>query len=140
MPPLPKPDDQRRNARPRVGQQRLPAEGRQGPPPPWPLDSKPTASMRGMWKDYWKKPQAVVWEAIGCERVVAMLCLFEDQINNGSTVATVLTRHGQIQDRLGLTPKAMRALLWEIDGEAQPAAANSSALDDYRKMLDKPNS
>lgn len=139
MPPLPKPDHQRRNARARVGQQRLPAEGRQGKPPAWPLDTKPTAALRSLWNDYWTKPQAVVWEAIGCERVVAMLCLFEDQINNGSTVATVLTRHGQLQDRLGLTPKAMRALLWEIDSEPTPVAATSNAIDTYRAMLDGPN-
>lgn len=90
-----------------------------------------------MWVDYWHSPQAVVWEVVGCHRAVAMLCQLEDQINAGSTVATVLTKHGQLQDRLGLTPKAMRAMLWEIDGELAPATTTNATIDNYRAMLNK---
>src|SRR5690606_10612763 len=39
----------------------LPAAGRQGPPPEWPL---PTSSRRerDVWAELWTRPQAVVWE------------------------------------------------------------------------------
>lgn len=87
-----------------------------------------------MWADYWRSPQSIVWEPVGCYRAVAMLCQLEDAINNGCTVATVLTKHGQLQDRLGLTPKAMRALLWELSDD-EPEQPTTNIIDDYKQLL-----
>jgi hypothetical protein len=39
----------------------LPAAGRGGDPPPWPL-SAPTDRELQVWADFWRKPQAVIWE------------------------------------------------------------------------------
>lgn len=136
MPRIPKPDGARRSSARRVGAQNLPVSGRQGRTPKWPLDAQPTDAIKRMWSEYWHSPQAVAWETVGCERAVAMLCQLEDSINNGCTIATVLTKHGQLQDRLGLTPKAMRAMLWEITDDA-PRAAETSVMADYRAMLGK---
>ncbi len=136
MPALPKANGLRRNRSQRVGPQNLPANGRKGRTPAWPLDYPPTDSIKRMWVDYWHSPQAVVWEIVGCQRAVALFCQLEDQINAGSTVATVLTKHGQLQDRLGLTPKAMRAMLWEIADDA-PKHDTAAVMDEYRRGLER---
>lgn len=50
----------------------LPAEGRQGPPPPWPLAEKPNPAEARVWAQFWRKPQAVVWERDQIFEPVAM--------------------------------------------------------------------
>lgn len=59
---LPEPDALRRS-RPsdQATWTHLPAAGRQGDPPPWPL-TKPTARERARWAIEWAKPQALMWE------------------------------------------------------------------------------
>lgn len=110
MPQPPKLDPVRRNAR--VGPVKLPAEGRQGDPPPWPLAGKPRAAEKAAWVELWATPQAVAWERLGWTRVVARYCrvmLAAELLDKDS-----LAEARQLEDRLGLTPKAMRLLLWEI--------------------------
>lgn len=110
--PAPNPNARRRNAR--VGVVQLPAEGRQGPAPKWPLGGKAPAS----WADLWAKPQAVMWERMRIEHVVARYCLLLASLDQAAEVR-------QLEDRLGLNPKAMRNLLWEIveDEVAEARAA-----------------
>jgi hypothetical protein len=68
MPNPPKMEPQR-GARGR-GITNLPAEGRKGEPPEWPLDEQ-TPAEAGLWADLWTTPQAVAWEHHGWTRVVA---------------------------------------------------------------------
>jgi hypothetical protein len=106
----PKVDPVRRNSR--VGPLRLPAEGRKGPPPPWPLDGKPNAQIQRIWRQLWATPQAVAWERLGWTRVVARYARVALAAEVLDKDALAEARH--LEDRLGLTPKAMRMLLWEI--------------------------
>lgn len=110
--PPPKFDPARRNVR--KGPMKLPAEGRQGPTPPWPLPGKPTAAERDAWSDMWKTPQAVAWEELGWTRSVARYCrvLVEAERRGAPTMIRAECR--QMEDRLGLSPKSMRMLLWEV--------------------------
>lgn len=99
----------------------LPAEGRQGDPPDWPLglhlDGEHPA-----WRELWATPQAVAWERQGAAtvRVVArycrLRCAAEAAAAGRSTVAGAQTfgEVRQLEDRLGLTPLAMLRLRWEI--------------------------
>lgn len=159
--PAPKPDAVRRNSR--VGPLRLPAEGRKGKPPKWPLDPdpEPTARLKllneeidtlelvaqgegrparaaerklfnlrlqvevltakieasaaaeaKLWTQLWATPQAVAWQRLGWTRVVARytrLALAAESMD-----AKALPEARQLEDRLGLTPKAMRMLMWEV--------------------------
>jgi hypothetical protein len=109
MPMPPKENPVRRNAR--VGPLVLPAEGRKGLAPNWPLDPA-TLPEAELWRDLWATPQAVAWEHHGWTRVVAryVRCALaaEDLDKNA------LAEARQLEDRLGLTPKAMRMLLWTI--------------------------
>jgi hypothetical protein len=105
----PKPDAVRRNARPAV--EMLPAGGREGDAPAWPIGDPQPAEM-ALWCELWATPQAVAWERHGWTRVVARYCRV-------AIVAEALDKDAmsearQMEDRLGLTPKAMRMLMWQI--------------------------
>ena len=108
----PKHDPARRNAR--SGPVRLPAEGRQGDPPRWPLPGRMLAAERLAWADLWRTPQAVAWERLGWTRAVARYCRLMVEAEKRNAPAKALMEARQFEDRLGLTPKAMRMLLWEI--------------------------
>jgi hypothetical protein len=111
VPQPPKTDPIRRN--PRVGPLMLPSQGRQGPPPPWPLPGKVTTVERKAWSELCATPQAVAWEKLGWIRTVARYCravvLAEASMN-----PQMLAQVTALEDRLGLTPKAMRLLLWQV--------------------------
>lgn len=49
----------------------LPAEGRSGPAPKWPLVGQSPREAE-LWEMYWRKPQAVLWERDGLAEVVAL--------------------------------------------------------------------
>ncbi len=118
--PAPKPDDQRarRNARP--AKVYLPAAGRPGKPPVWPLPD-PNAYELTLWAELWTLPQAVAWEEQRATRVVAQYVRWQTLSDLGSVKAAPEAR--MLGDRLGMTPLALRRLEWEI--VADPAAAQS---------------
>ena len=109
--PPPKIDPVRRH--PRTGPLKLPAQGREGEPPPWPIpEDRTPAEADRLWRELWATPQAVAWERLGWTRVVAryaLVLLDAERLNKDS-----LAEARQLEDRLGLTPKAMRLLLWEV--------------------------
>jgi hypothetical protein len=110
MPMPPKPDPVRRNAR--VGPQVLPAEGRRGLAPNWPLAGGASSDEAYLWAELWATPQAVAWERLGWTRVVARYCrvaIVAEGLNKDA-----LAEARQLEDRLGLTPKAMRLLMWTV--------------------------
>lgn len=93
---------------------KLPAEGRQGDVPTWPLPGKTTAAEREAWAQLWRTPQAVAWERLGWTRTVARYCRVMVACEKRDATAAMLAQATALEDRLGLTPKAMRLLLWEI--------------------------
>ena len=105
----PKPDAARRNAR--AGVEMLPAGGRQGDTPEWPLELL-SSDEAHLWKDLWSTPQAVAWERHGWTRVVARYCRIA--ILAEAMDKDALSEARQLEDRLGLTPKAMRMLMWQV--------------------------
>lgn len=91
----------------------LPAEGRKGRTPAWPL-SKPTARETVLWKREWRRPQAVMWERNGQELEVALLVravvVAEDP---RATAADRNAVQRKLSD-LGLTVPGLRANRWRI--------------------------
>lgn len=92
-----------------------------------------------MWAELWHTPQAVAWEELGWTRVVARYACLLDEIEHPQpdrpTNAALLAEVRQLEDRLGLSPMAMRRLQWEI--ELVPVGAGESGvtnLDDYRNL------
>ncbi len=126
MPQAPKANPVRRNAR--VGTMKLPAGGRTGETPSWPYDDPEPA----VWAELWRTPQAVAWERLGWTRVVARYCRILSVAEQELT-KTPLGEARQLEDRLGLTPKAMRLLLWEITEDE--VAEQRESKTDARKRI-----
>jgi hypothetical protein len=64
------------------------------------------------WRQLWATPQAVEWERLGWTRVVARYC--RTLVAAERLDKDCMAEARQLEDRLGLTPKSMRMLLWEI--------------------------
>ena len=111
MPNPPKIDPQR-GARGR-GVVNLPAEGRKAPAPEWPF-SEFTLDEAEAWGQLWATPQAVAWERLGWVRTVARYCRVMLAAEAANATPALLAQATAMEDRLGLTPKAMRLLLWQV--------------------------
>jgi hypothetical protein len=62
----------------------------------------------------WATPQAVAWEKLGWTRTVARYCRVMVEAEKRDASAALLAQVTAMEDRLGLTPKAMRLLLWQV--------------------------
>jgi hypothetical protein len=109
--PAPKDPSVRRRKNVSVGKTLLPAEGRTGPVPAWPFSQ---AGEPETWCELWTTPQSVAWERAGWIRTVARYALLLSEVEVPDAKATLLGEVRQLEDRLGLNPKAMRTLLWEV--------------------------
>lgn len=112
----------------------LPAEGRTGDPPNWPLPGSMTIDERVAWNQLWRTPQAVAWERLGWTRTVARYCRFMVEAEQPQATASLLAQVTAMEDRLGLTPKAMRLLLWQIVSD-EVATVRESRADVVRERL-----
>lgn len=139
-PPKPNGERRRRNA-PRANTTLLPAGGRLGPAPKWPLGGLPAEG----WDDIWSRPQAVMWEKMGAAEIVARYLLLREKIadpaypeSQNASFWNVLTN---LEDRLGLTPTAMMRLQWEIEGTTvqpdggQGGEGTVTRIDEVRRRL-----
>lgn len=133
--PAANPNALRRNARPNGGVVTLPAAGRSGPPPEWPLLEQ-TAAECEAWETLWASPQATQWEALGYTRSVARYARMLVDAEEPGAPAALLAEVRQMEDRLGLSPMSMRRLMWQIDKRTAPEgnAASVANLDDYRDL------
>lgn len=107
------------------GPVKLPAEGRKGEPPVWPLSEADETELAA-WSQLWGTPQAVVWEKLGWSRTVARYCRVMVASEGHEASAALLGQACSLEDRLGLTPKAMRLLLWEVVADEVTEARVSS--------------
>lgn len=92
----------------------LPAEGRQGATPDWPLTEQ-TVREDELWVRLWRMPQALMWERYGQEIEVALYVrrLSEAESHDAGVNLGTLVR--QMADSLGLTSPGMRGNRWRID-------------------------
>jgi hypothetical protein len=124
MPPAPNPHARQPNALrggARGGATRinLPAGGRKGDTPEWPLalarDEETAEREASLWVEVWMSPQAVAWERLRVIREVAMYVRWSVKAESCDRDAASEAR--QLADRLGLNPKAMRALAWDVPAD-----------------------
>lgn len=110
--PAPKDPASRRRRNAAVGKTVLPSGGRIGATPEWPM----TRDEPSLWAELWATPQAAAWERLGWTRVVARYATLIVAVEDSEDVpaASLLGEVRQMEDRLGLNPKAMRSLLWEV--------------------------
>lgn len=144
--PAPKDPTERRRRNKTTTRLQLPAEGRKGDPPEWPLPvgEEPNAihdRELSLWAELWALPQAVAWDHIGgYTHEVAMYCRHMTLGGFGDLDSAKEAR--MRSDRLGLTPSAMRSLQWEIvtdeTAEAREGKQESSTRPKLRAV--DPNS
>lgn len=127
-----------KRANQRVGITVLPSSGREGPAPEWPLPPMggDLAEVVGPherenWERLWMSPEAVAWESLGWTQVVARYARVLT-IAEMTAESKLLAEARQLEDRLGLTPKAKRMLLWvvsddEVGAKRQEKPASSAA-------------
>lgn len=91
----------------------LPAEGREGDPPAWPLlsASRPETDEREaeMWSRVWRKPQAIIWER---DHLVEVVALFVRQFVEGEASGNSAENRKAIQSYFGalfLTPHSLKS-------------------------------
>ncbi len=125
--PPPKDASLRRRRNPTPGFKLLPHEGRTGPAPDWPLAGGAANDEQRLWVKLWALPQAVEWERMRCEEIVALYTkVFVDAAS--SPDPKLLAEARQLDTKIGLSPKAMRDLHWETD----------EPLDDGEDLLPDP--
>jgi hypothetical protein len=113
MPAQPKPPNQRR--RRNAGQSQwkeLPAEGRNGAAPELP-DLDWLDDTRDWWETIWASPMATVWQPADVDPLIRLARL-RDADARGDGSVSALAQITALEDRFGLSPKARRALQWEI--------------------------
>ncbi len=105
----------------------LPAEGRTGAPPAWPLPTKALARESDLWTRLWAKPQALMWERFDQAEEVAMYVRRLMAAEKRNAPAASFTAVRQLADSLGLSTPGMRANRWKIasstaaEGPVEPA-------------------
>lgn len=87
-----------------------------------------------MWASLWRTPQAVAWERLGWHRTVARYCRIAILAEARDAQAQVMGQAVALEDRLGLTPKAMRMLMWDIAVD-EVADRRDEPPGDVRKRL-----
>lgn len=127
--PAPDPNALRRDRKDDAGWTTLPAEGRVGDAPKWPLVD-PMPRELELWNLFWQKPQALVWEANGQEFAVAMhiRTLMEAEVVGAQTNLRTLLR--QQAGELLLTIPAMyaaRIKIAEVEQVASTPVATMTA-------------
>jgi hypothetical protein len=126
--PPPKPAHQRRRTNAAPALTWLPAEGRQGESPVWPLP-RPRKRELELWGRLWATPQAVAWERQGIDLVIARFARLLAAAERRAATAAILGEVRQLEDRLGLTVMSMMRLRWQITDAAWEREEPPDVLD-----------
>ena len=128
-----KSDAQRRHASPNPGFRQLPYQGRLGDTPAWPLDTPNDAELL-QWQKVWTLPQATMWERLRCEDTVALYVrAFQRAASNDDQ--RMMNEARQLDSKLGLSPRAMLDLRWEIELPPVEDTAPDAALNGERMFI-----
>lgn len=136
--PGPPPKDasarRRRNAAPSTT--KLPAAGRKGQAPKWPLARSASPAERRLWNELWSTPQSVAWERLGWTRIVARYTRLTIPVEDGTASTAEAAEVRQLEDRIGLTPMSMKRLQWEIAfDEIAEARAERARTTEVRRLV-----
>lgn len=134
--PPPKPASQRRHRGKTLSDAKvtLPASGRTGDAPAWPI-GRATKAQAALWEQLWSTPQAVAWESSGWTRAVARYTRLVLEAEKPGAPSSLLAEVRQMEDRLGLTPMALLRLRWEIVDDSRADLAPVAQVADYRAAL-----
>lgn len=115
----------------------LPAEGRKGKPPAWPLSARSKRETT-LWNREWKRPQAVEWERNGQEVEVALYVrslVAAERLDAPTNLRTLVK---QQQEALGISLPGLARNRWRIGDSAlkrEVAKAGGSNVVSIRDRL-----
>jgi hypothetical protein len=114
----------------------LPAEGRDGALPAFPLID-PSEREYDVWERLWETPQAVQWEVMGLEFEVAAyvrLLARAELPKSSSLIWSQVKMHGE---SLGLTANGMLRNKWVVAGGAPDPASQGPVTAPVLSLADK---
>lgn len=94
----------------------LPAEGREGDPPSLPKGRRWPSATKVAWATLWAKPQATQWDPSGSS-LHGWAWLHAELQGGRRSPPSLLSEMRQIEDRHGLSPRAMKTMRWHIPDE-----------------------
>lgn len=111
--PAPDPDALRRDRKSDGEWTTLPAAGRSGVSPDWPLSEASSRELE-LWDGEWRRPQAVMWERNGQDLEVAIYVrsLVDAESPKATVAARTLVR--QQMEALGLSVPGLLRNRWKI--------------------------
>lgn len=112
----------------------LPAAGREGAAPVWPLDGESDRELV-LWVAEWRRPQAVMWERNRQELEVALYVrsLVVAEKLEASTNSRTLVK--QQQEALGISLPGLFRNRWRIEVVAERSAASSGPARSRLKVV-----
>lgn len=138
--PAPSQSSNARRGPKKPGFTQLPAVGRHGDAPAWPLD-KFNDNERALWNKVWSLPQAIMWERMRCEDTVALYVRLFCEMADATSPATMVKLGNevrQLDSKLGLSPRAMLDLRWEVEqADTDTDSAATSNGEAHRPFVPK---
>lgn len=124
--PAPDPNALRRDRKSDGEWTTLPASGRPGRAPSWPLTEASERELE-LWKREWKRPQALMWEQHGQEVIVALYVrrLSESELPGSQVTLGTLVR--QLQEDLGISNSGLQRNRWKIADSVGPQVDEPTA-------------
>lgn len=111
----------------------LPADGRDGPMPAWPLVS-PTDREMELWERLWESPQAVMWEQLHLDMEVASYVRLMARAEAPRSSAIIWGQVKMVAESLGLSAAGMARNRWTVasvnddtDSDAPQSAVSAVA-------------
>lgn len=119
----------------------LPASGRPGEVPEWPMSS-PSGRELELWSAHWCKPQATMWEQSGLEFEVALYVRNLAMAEVPGSPANRSTLVKQLMEDLGLTEAGLARNRWRIVDDSKRSKSSrprsrSSARDKLKVVPDE---
>jgi hypothetical protein len=130
----------RRNRAGDGGYELLPASGREGEPPTWPL-GRASKFERERWAEAWRTPQAIMWERLGMEIPVAIYVRSLAEASKPGASAMKMQNVLRQIDTLGLSQGGLDRNRWRIvdDGPSTartPARPKTATAKDRLRVLE----
>lgn len=114
----------------------LPADGRDGYMPAWPL-ADPSPREMELWERLWETPQATMWEQLHQEFEVASYVRLLSIAERPRSPAIIWGQVKQFAESLGLSVSGMQRNRWTIAPVDQGSTQRSAAVAPVLTLADK---
>src|SRR5262249_43575526 len=114
----------------------LPASGYRGRIPTWPLEGQ-SEREKVLWKRLWRTPQAVMWAQQAWPDVVARCARVLAEAERPHALGPVRNEARQLEDRLGLSPRAIALLRWAVADEEPEEPRQAPDVRQRLRVMDR---